>query len=57
MQMYELLDLLLYSSACVSRLPLIGGDLNACIGQMFPQHDFVDVVPADGAQGTAQDHC
>ena len=40
-EMYELLDLILYSPACVNRLPLIGGDLNACIGQMLPQDDFV----------------
>ena len=40
MEMYELLDLILYSRDCVNRLLLLGGDLNACIGQMFPQHDL-----------------
>ena len=41
MEVYELLDLILYSPARVNRLPLIGRDLNACIGQMFPQNDLV----------------
>ena len=35
MEVYALLDLILYSRDCVNRLPLLGGDLNACIGQMF----------------------
>ena len=33
--MIELLDLILYPSACV--------DLNACIGEMLPQNDLVIV--------------
>ena len=41
MEVYELLDLILYSRDCVNRLLLLGGDLNACIGQMLPQHDLV----------------
>ena len=41
MEVYELLDLILYSPACVNRLPFIGRNLNACIGQMFPQNDLV----------------
>ena len=40
MEVYELLDLILYSRDCVNRLLLLGGDLNACIGQMLPQNDL-----------------
>ena len=40
MEVYELLDLILYSRDCVNRLLLLGGDLNACIGQMLPQDDL-----------------
>ena len=41
--MIEFLDLILYPSACVNGLPSMGWDLNACIGEMFPQNDLVIV--------------
>ena len=41
MEMYEFLDLILYSRDCVNRLLLLGGDLNAFIGQISPQNDLV----------------
>ena len=58
MEMYELLDLILYSRDCVNRLFLLCGDLNACIGQMLPQDDLVSCGTCkNGAQGTAEVHC
>ena len=41
MEVYEFLDLILCWRDCVNRFFFfVGGDLNACIGQMLPQNDL-----------------